>query len=83
LGNTLRDLGDETGAEAAYRAALIDDPALPATYLNLAELLWRRGENSEALEVIDQGLAAVPPEDRAALEAGRRILQGGLEDGSR
>ena len=76
LGNTLRDSGDEAGAEAAYRTALADDPGLAPPYLNLAELLWRQGRDDEALAVIDQGLAAVSEENRARLEAGRQVLQG-------
>ena len=74
LGNTLRDMGDGPGAETAYREAMAADPTLAAPYLNLAELLWRQGEDAEALAIIDQGLAAVPEESRAALEAGREVL---------
>jgi Tfp pilus assembly protein PilF len=77
LGNTLRDMNDVTGAEAAYRKAIADDPALAAPYLNLAELLWRQGRDGEALSTIDQGLEAVPEEGRAALEAGRKVLEPG------
>lgn len=76
LGNTLRDSGDELGAETAYRKAIADDPTLAPPYLNLAELLWRQGRDDEALAVIDQGRTAVSEENRARLEAGRRLLQG-------
>ncbi len=62
LGNTLRDMGDLAGAETAYRKAIVDDPALAPHYLNLAELLWRQGRDDEALDVIDEGLGAVPEE---------------------
>ena len=75
LGNTLRDMDDIQGAEGAYRKAISDDPTLAAPYLNLAELLWRRGREGEALAIIDEGLAAVPEESRAALEAGRDVLE--------
>lgn len=75
LGNTLRDMGDTAGAEAAYRKAIQDDPALAPPYLDLAELLWRQGRDGEALSVIDQGLAAVPVESRSALEQGRATIQ--------
>jgi tetratricopeptide (TPR) repeat protein len=74
LGNTLRDMGDEKGAETAYRKAVTDDPTVAPPYLNLAELLWRQGRDDEALAVIDQGLAAVSEENRARLEAGRQVL---------
>lgn len=75
LGNTLRDMDDRSGAEAAYRQALADDAALAAPYLNLADLLWRAGEDDEALALVEQGLAAVPEESRASLEAAREVLQ--------
>ncbi len=74
LGNTLRDMGDEKGAETAYRKAITDDPTVAPPYLNLAELLWRQGRDDEALAVIDQGLAAVSEENKARLEAGRQVL---------
>lgn len=75
LGNTLRDMGDSAGAEAAYRKAIADDPAIAPHYLNLAELLWRQGRNQEALTVLNEGLESVPEERRAALEEGRRVLE--------
>lgn len=75
LGNTLRDMGDGAGAEAAYRKAIADDPTLAPPYLDLAELLWRQGRDKEALAVIDEGLKAVPEESRATLEQGRQALE--------
>lgn len=68
LGNVLREKGDLAGAEAAYRRASADDPALPAPYVNLAELLWRLRRTGEALDVLDTGASAVAPEARPALE---------------
>jgi tetratricopeptide (TPR) repeat protein len=76
LGNTLRDLGDPAAAETAYRQAISDDPALAPPYLNLAELLWRQGRDTEALAVLDRGLAKVPEESRIALQKGRNFLKG-------
>jgi Tfp pilus assembly protein PilF len=75
LGNTLRDLGDPAGAEAAYRRAMADDGGLAAPYLNLAEVLWRQDRVDESLATIDQGLVAVPEADRAALERARRVVE--------
>jgi len=83
LGNTLRDMGDLAGAEAAYRQAIADDPTIAPHYLNLAELLWRQGRDQEALAVIDEGLAVVPEEKRATLEEGREALQGASPANSR
>jgi tetratricopeptide (TPR) repeat protein len=74
LGNALRDMDEVVEAEAAYRMAIADDPALAAPYLNLAELLWRQGRDDEALTVLDEGLEAVPEESRATLEQGRAVL---------
>jgi tetratricopeptide (TPR) repeat protein len=79
LGSTLRDKGDMAGAEAAYRQAIADDPALAPPYINLAELLWRQGRDRDALTVIDQGLQAVPEESRSGLEAARTVLEKAAE----
>jgi tetratricopeptide (TPR) repeat protein len=76
LGNTLRDMGDPAGAEAAYHKAIADDPTLAPAYINLAELLWRRGSDDEALKVLDTGIAAVSEPSRANLEKARRLLAG-------
>jgi len=74
LGNTLRDMGDTAGAEAAYRQAIAEDSALAPPYLNLAELLWRQGRTEQGLAIIDRGLAAVPEEQRAPLQEARAVL---------
>lgn len=68
LGNVLREKGDLAGAETAYRRAVSVDPTLPAPYINLAELLWRRRRTQEALDMLTQGASAVAPEARPALE---------------
>lgn len=68
LGNVLREKGDLAGAETAYRRALTEDPTLPAPYINLAELLWRRRRTQEALDLLGRGASAVAPEARPALE---------------
>lgn len=80
LGNTLRDAGDIAAAESAYRKAIADDPTLAPPYLNLAELLWRQGRDAEALDVLDEGMRAVPEDSHSALEKAREVLtteQGG------
>lgn len=76
LGNTLRDMGDAAGAEEAYRQALDEDPSLPATYINLAELLWRAGRDDEALSVVDDGLLNVSEDRIEGLRAAREALVG-------
>ncbi|OFW61947.1 MAG: hypothetical protein A2133_07030 [Actinobacteria bacterium RBG_16_64_13] len=79
LGNALREMGDLAGAENAYRKAIADDPTLAPAYLNLAELLWRQGRDEEALAAIDEGLKAVPEENRASLLQERKVLKEGGE----
>jgi tetratricopeptide (TPR) repeat protein len=74
LGNTLRDMDDATGAEAAYRKAISDDATLAAPYINLAELLWRQGKDAAAVDVLDQGVKAVPEESRESLQKARQVL---------
>jgi tetratricopeptide (TPR) repeat protein len=66
LGNVLRDKGDLAGAEEAYRRSIAQDPALPAAYVNLAELLWRQHRDDEALGVLDAAENSIP---EAALPA--------------
>lgn len=68
LGNVLRDSGDLKGAEEAYRQAVQIDPAFPAPYVNLAELLWRSRRDQEAVAILEQGLGEVPAEAREHLE---------------
>jgi len=75
LGNTLRDMGDIAGAEAAYRKAMADNPALGSPYVNLAELLWRQDRAEQALQIIDKGLTQVQEKDRPALEKAREFLR--------
>jgi tetratricopeptide (TPR) repeat protein len=68
LGNTLRDRGDLKGAETAYQMAIAKDPALPAPYVNLAEILWRTHRDTEAAAILRQGMAAVTPGATTGLE---------------
>ena len=79
LGNTLRDMGDPPRAETAYRKAIADDPTLAPPYLNLAELLWRGGDEDLAVAVLNTGIAAVPEASRANLEKARQLLAGEKE----
>ena len=58
------------------------DPALPAPYLNLAELFWRRHRDQDALAMLTAGLAKVPAESRAALEQARKAIQTSGEAGA-
>jgi tetratricopeptide (TPR) repeat protein len=75
LGNVYRAKGDLTQAEAAYRQAMKTDPALPAPYLNLAELFWRQHRDQDALAVVSDGLAKVPVESRPPLEQAEKAIE--------
>jgi tetratricopeptide (TPR) repeat protein len=75
LGNTLRDLGDASAAEKAYRQAIADDPMLAPPYLNLAEMLWRQGRDADAVSVLQRGLASVNEETRPLLQKGLDFLR--------
>lgn len=67
--NVLREWGKTDQAIAEYRRALEDDPTLSVAYINLASVLNRNGESEEALQVVDEGLAQVPEEDKSRLES--------------
>lgn len=74
LGNTLRDMGETAAAEAEYRAAIAADPSQPPPYLNLAELLWRQGEDDKALALLQEGLRTVPEDKRPLLQTAYNTL---------
>lgn len=66
---------DHRAAEAAYRAALLRDPAFASASLNLGALLGERGRHAQALAVYDAAIALTP--DDALLHFNRAIA---LED---
>lgn len=82
LGNTLRDRGDLKGAEAAYRLAISKDPALPAPYVNLAEIMWRTHRDTEAAAVLRQGMDVVAPGAKTGLEQALGYLSDGGDTGA-
>lgn len=60
LGNLYAEAGDAGLAERHYRAALALDSAFEPAYTNLADLLFRLGDDLAAGEVLADGLAALP-----------------------
>ena len=68
LGNLARIRGEFTRAEAAYTEALRLDPENRAIILNLAELVFQKGDAEGALELLDR----IPEEENS--RRGRRLL---------
>ena len=60
LGNLYLDLQQFTRAEAAYRKALRLQPRFVPAYLNLAQMLADGDRESEAAEVLREGIRQVP-----------------------
>jgi tetratricopeptide (TPR) repeat protein len=52
--------GDMTGAEAALRAALAEDPSLPQVSKNLADILYRNGRYDDAKEAYERAAKLSP-----------------------
>jgi Flp pilus assembly protein TadD len=73
LGNLYADAGDPAIAEEQYRAALALDPAFEPAFGNLADLLFRQGDDVAAGEILAQGLAVVP--DSATLHHAKGLHQ--------
>ena len=65
LGNLYAEAGDPVLAEEQYRAALVLDPAFEPAFGNLADLLFRQGDDVAAGEILVQGLGVLP--DSASL----------------
>lgn len=78
LGNVLRDLGDLEGAESCYRRAINQSPELSDPYMNLAELMWRRHRDGEAVALLEEGLLKVSAESRPVLERALEIIENGV-----
>ncbi|WP_431102938.1 tetratricopeptide repeat protein [Roseateles noduli] len=52
----LTEVEDEARAEAAYRAAISQDPGFVSAYTALTSLLCRQGRQEEALDVVNAAL---------------------------
>lgn len=74
-GNAYEMQGNHGKAIADYQAAIVRDAKNATAYTALANLFSKMGAKDEALQVIDNGLAA-NPESKALLSA-RQKIQGG------
>lgn len=64
--NILISLGDAAGAEAEFRAVIQAAPGHPRAYLDLAEMLTKRGDAAAARKLLEQALANAVDPGRAA-----------------
>jgi tetratricopeptide (TPR) repeat protein len=68
LGAYFAETGHLDSAALEYAAALKLNPALMATYVNLADLARQRGDNAAAERILTEGLAHAPKGQGAELE---------------
>jgi tetratricopeptide (TPR) repeat protein len=69
LGIALEDLGDNTGAEAAYREALRLCPKMAGPKMRLGAVLASGGDVDGGLKLVDEGVKAMPDLAGPAAEA--------------
>jgi tetratricopeptide (TPR) repeat protein len=81
LGNLYAEAGDPALAEEQYRASLALDPAFEPAFGNLADLLFRQGDDGAAGEILARGLDALP--DSATLHHATGLHQGSIRKGMR
>jgi tetratricopeptide (TPR) repeat protein len=58
--------GDLPGAEAEFAAVMAAEPGHPRAYMDLAEMLTRRGDAGAARKVLERGLSSADDPGRAA-----------------
>ena len=75
LGNSRYAQNNLSGAEKAFRAAVKADPALAASFNNLAHVLMELGRYEEALTTIDQAIALNGPLIETFQKTRTEILQ--------
>ena len=70
LANCWRTLGDAAMAKTYYRRAVEIDPRNPPAWANLAILRFQGGEQSEAIQTLEEGLRSNPEAFPLLLSAG-------------
>ncbi len=73
-GNVLRDWKKLDEAKVEYEKAISTDPTLATAYVNLASVLAAEGNTSEAVAVLDRGLAVMTGDDKERLESFKERL---------
>jgi predicted CXXCH cytochrome family protein len=77
LGRVFADLGQFDEALAAFRAAIVREPAFAPAYINLADLYRQRGDETETARVLEEGATANPDNPAVLLALGlARVRQG-------
>ena len=74
LGLLLLQRGELANASREFEGAVAVAPREAALRLLHAQTLWQLGEGDDAIRVLDDGLALVPPGDRAQLQRARDRL---------
>ena len=72
LALALEACNDAKSAEAAYRSALVDDPAAPTILFDFAKFQFKQGQPIEALQTLN-GLVADHPGDASIWQLGTQI----------
>jgi len=77
LGVAKERLGDDPGAEKAYRSALAINPNLSAARENLAGVVLRAGDRRQAIMILRELIEIDPDAATARLALGRSLLASG------
>jgi tetratricopeptide (TPR) repeat protein len=80
LGETLLAAGFAADARAAFEAALLARPGLPAALVGAAKLDAFEGDVDLAIAALDRALAAIPSPEWLALRATMLEARGGVDD---
>jgi len=84
LGNADFQLHDDADAERAFRRALALDRSLTSSYIGLAKLYTRQGQNEKALAALDEAAKLDPHSSNIPYMRGQVLLKlGRTEEGRR
>ena len=84
LGIVYLQQGREVDAEGEFREALKREPRMPTALLELAKLCQHRGDNQEALKLLDSAVELAPENQNVHFARGQVLLRlGRREEGKR